>query len=140
LGYSLAGKRIYANRVSTMERVDRLSRGPFSNQLSKFGSQISLTLFSLAPAIFAVALLAAKIHRIDLSSLLFIRLALASFCVVLFFLFRFLDIAHEQHAHADSALYTTETSLLESEERFRQRSHGRNDCQPVPRPTWAGCT
>lgn len=39
---------------------------------------------------------------------------------MLLFLFRFLHIANEQHQQADSALDTTETSLLESEERFRQ--------------------
>jgi len=46
--------------------------------------------------------------------------ALATLCVVLLFLFRFLHLANEQHQQADSALDTTETSLLESEERFRQ--------------------
>jgi PAS domain S-box-containing protein len=102
-----------------MERVDRFSRGPFSNQLSKFGSRISLTLFSLALAIFVVALLAARIHSIDLSSLL-LGIALTTLCLVLFFLFRFLHIAHRQHAQADTALDSTEISLLESEERFRQ--------------------
>jgi PAS domain S-box-containing protein len=78
-----------------------------------------LTLFCLAFAILVVALLAAKIHSIDLSSLL-LGGALATLCVVLLFLFRFLHLANEQHEQADSALGTTETSLLESEERFRQ--------------------
>jgi PAS domain-containing protein len=40
--------------------------------------------------------------------------------VVLLFLFRFLHLASGQHEQAYSALDTTETSLLESEERFRQ--------------------
>src|SRR5258706_852786 len=102
-----------------MERVDRLRRGFLSNQLTRFGWRISLTLFCLALAILLVALLAARIHSIDLSSLL-LGVALATLCVVLFFLFRFLHIANEQHKQADSALDTTETSLLESEERFRQ--------------------
>jgi len=102
-----------------MERVDRLRRGFFSNQLSKFGWRISLTLFCLASAILVVALLAARIHSLDLSSLL-LGVALATLCVVLLFLFRFLHLANEQHEQADSALDTTETSLLESEERFRQ--------------------
>jgi PAS domain S-box-containing protein len=47
-------------------------------------------------------------------------IALATFCVVLFFFSRFLLMAREQHWQAASALDTTETSLLESEERFRQ--------------------
>jgi len=50
-GYYRAGNSIWAYRGSTMERVDRLRRGFFSNQLSKFGSRISLTLFCLALAI-----------------------------------------------------------------------------------------
>jgi PAS domain S-box-containing protein len=102
-----------------MERVDRLRRAFFSNQLSKFGWRISLTLFCLAFAILLVALLAARIHSIDLSSLL-LGVALATLCVVLLFLFRFLHLANVQHEQADSALDITETSLLESEERFRQ--------------------
>jgi PAS domain S-box-containing protein len=117
--YYRAGSSICAHRGSTMERVDRLRRGFFSNQLSKFGWRISLTLFCLALAILLVALLAAKIQSIDLSSLL-LGVGLATLCVVLFFLFRFLHIANEQHEQADCALNTTETSLLESEERFRQ--------------------
>ena len=39
---------------------------------------------------------------------------------MLFFLFRFLHLANAQHEQADSALDTSENSLLESEERFRQ--------------------
>src|SRR5712671_4341132 len=102
-----------------MERVDRLRRGFLSNQLTRFGWRISLTLFCLALAILVVALLAARIHSIDLSSLL-LGVALATLCVVLFFLFRFLHLANAQHEQADSALDTSENSLLESEERFRQ--------------------
>jgi PAS domain S-box-containing protein len=102
-----------------MERVDRLRRGFFSNHLSKFGWRISLTLFFLAFAILLVALLAARIHSIDLSSLL-LGVALAALLVVFFFLFRFLHLANEQHAQANSALDITETSLFESEARFRQ--------------------
>ncbi|MBS1852787.1 MAG: PAS domain S-box protein [Acidobacteria bacterium] len=78
-----------------------------------------MTLFSLAFAILLVALLATRVDTIDLSSLL-LGVALATLCAVLFFLFRFLHLANEQHEHADSALDTTESSLLESEERFRQ--------------------
>ena len=102
-----------------MERVDRLRRGFFSNQLSRFGSRISLTLFCLAVAILVVAILAARVRSIDLSSLL-LGIALTTLCVVVFFLFRFLHLAKKQHDDADFALDTTETSLLESEERFRQ--------------------
>ena len=102
-----------------MERVDRLRSGFFSSQLSKFGWRISLTLLSLAMAILLVAILAARIHNLDLSSLL-LGVALATLCVVLFFLSRFLGIAYEQHIQADGALNITETSLLDSEERFRQ--------------------
>jgi PAS domain S-box-containing protein len=47
-------------------------------------------------------------------------IALATFCLVLLFFSRFLLLAREQHRQAASALDTTETSLLESEERFRQ--------------------
>lgn len=117
--YYRAGNTICAYRGSTMERVNRLRRGFFSNQLSRFGWRISLTLFCLAFAILVVALLAARIRNIDLSSLL-LGVALATLCVVLLFLFRFLHLANEQHQQADSALDITETSLLESEERFRQ--------------------
>ena len=46
--------------------------------------------------------------------------ALATLCAVLFFLFRFLHLAKNQHDEVDSVLDTTETSLQESEERFRQ--------------------
>jgi PAS domain-containing protein len=117
--YYRAGNSICACLESIMERVDGLRRGFFSNQLSKSGWRISLTLLFLAFAILLVALLAARIHSIDLSSLL-LGVALATLCVVLFFLFRFLHLANEQHEQADAALDTTETSLLESEERFRQ--------------------
>jgi PAS domain S-box-containing protein len=47
-------------------------------------------------------------------------IALATFCVVLFFLSRSLLQLREQQQETASALDTTETSLLESEERFRQ--------------------
>jgi PAS domain S-box-containing protein len=47
-------------------------------------------------------------------------IALATFCVVLFFLSRSLLLLREQQQEAAGALDTTEASLLESEERFRQ--------------------
>jgi PAS domain S-box-containing protein len=63
--------------------------------------------------------MAARLHNFDLSSLL-LGVALAMFCVVVFFLSRFLSEAREQEKRAASALGNTEASLLESEERFRQ--------------------
>src|SRR5580700_3345669 len=101
-----------------MERVDRLRR-EFSSSHTKFGWRISTTLFCLAFVICVVALLAARLHNFDLSSLL-LGVALATFCVVVLFLSRFLSEAREQERRAASALDTTEASLLESEERFRQ--------------------
>ena len=118
-GATIGPETASAPSRSTMERVDRLRRGFFSNQLSRFGWRISLTLFCLAFAILVVALLAARIRSIDLSSLL-LGIALATLCVVILFLFRFLHLANQQHQQAASALDTTETLLLESEERFRQ--------------------
>jgi len=118
-GYYRAGNSICAYCGSIMERVDRLRHGFSSSQPSKFGSRISLTLFCLALAILVVALLAARVDSIDLSSLL-LGIALTTLCVVLFLLFRFLHMANQQHAQADTARDSTEISLLESEERFRQ--------------------
>ncbi len=102
-----------------MERVDRLRREFSPSHTSTFGWRISATLFCLAFVICAVAVLAARLHNFDISSLL-LGVALATFCVVAFFLSRFLSEAREQERRAASALDTTETSLLESEERFRQ--------------------
>ncbi len=102
-----------------MEQGSQLRRDSSRSHPSKFGWRISATLFCLALAILVVTLLATRLHAIDLSSLL-LGIAMATFCVVLFFFSRFLLIAREQHWQAASALDTTETSLLESEERFRQ--------------------
>jgi PAS domain S-box-containing protein len=102
-----------------MERVDRLRRELSSPEASKLGWRISATLFCLALAILVVTLLGTGLHTIDLSSML-LGIALATFCVVLFFFSRFLLIAREQHRQTASALDTTETTLLGSEERFRQ--------------------
>ena len=102
-----------------MERVDRLRHESSRSQMSKFGWRISATLFCLALAILVVTLLATRLHAIDLSSLL-LGIALATFCVVLFFFSRFLLVLREQQRQIASALDTTETSLWESEERFRQ--------------------
>jgi len=102
-----------------MMRVVRLRRGLVSSHTSKFGWRISATLFCLAFLICVVALLAARIHNFDLSSLL-LGVALATLCVVLIFLSRFLLEARIQEEHASSALGTTEACLQETEERFRQ--------------------
>jgi len=108
-----------SSRGSAMERVDRLRRESPSSHTPKSGWRISATLFCLAFIICVVAILAARLHNFDLSSLL-LGVALATFCVVAFFLSRFLSEAREQERRAARALDTTEVSLLESEERFRQ--------------------
>lgn len=95
-----------------MERVDRLRREFSSSHTAKFGWRISTTLFCLAFVICVVALLAARLHNFDLSSLL-LGVALATFCVVVLFLSRFLSEAREQERRAASALDTTEASLGE---------------------------
>ena len=102
-----------------MERVDRLRRELSSSHTSKFGWRISATLFCLAFTILAVTLVATKLRSIDLSSML-LGIGLATFCAVLFFLSRSLMHLREQHREAASALDTTQASLLESEQRFRQ--------------------
>lgn len=102
-----------------MKRVDRLRREVSSSQASKPSWRISLILFCLASAILTVTLLATRLHSIDLSSLL-LGIALATFCVVLFFFSRSLLLLREQHQETARVLNATEDSLLESEERFRQ--------------------
>jgi len=102
-----------------MERVERLRRESSASQTRKLGWRISLTLFCLASAILVVTLLATRLHSIDLSSLL-LGIALATFCVVLFFLSKSLLLLREQQRETASALDSTEASLIESEERFRQ--------------------
>ena len=102
-----------------MERLERLRRELSSSHTSKFGWRISAALFCFAFVICVVAILAARLHNFDLSSLL-LGVALAAFCGVAFFLSRFLSQAREQERLVSSALDTTEVSLLESEERFRQ--------------------
>jgi PAS domain S-box-containing protein len=83
------------------------------------GWRVSVALFSLAFLIFAVALLAARIHNFDLSSLL-LGLTLPALIAVAFFLFHALSAVREQEQRTVVALGTTEASLQESEERFRQ--------------------
>src|SRR6266849_8410471 len=100
-----------------MERVDRLRHESSRSHTSKFGWRISATLFCLALVILVVTLLATRLHTIDLSSML-LGIALATFCVVLFFLSMSLLQLRKQQQETASALGTTEASLLESEERF----------------------
>jgi len=102
-----------------MERVERLRRELSSSQTSKLGWRISLTLFCLASAILLVTLAATRLHSIDLSSLL-LGIALATFVAVLFFLSRSLLLLRDQQQETTCALNSTEASLMESEERFRQ--------------------
>jgi PAS domain S-box-containing protein len=102
-----------------MGQVQRLRRESSSSQTPKLGWRISLTLFCLASAILVVTLLATRLRSIDLSSVL-LGIALATFCVVLFFLSKSLLLLREQQREAVSALDSTEASLLESEQRFRQ--------------------
>jgi len=102
-----------------MEQGSQLRRDSSRSHPAQFGWRISATLFCLAFAILVVTLLASKLHTVDLSSML-LGIALATVCVVLFFFSRFLLVLREQQRQTASALDTTETSLLESEERFRQ--------------------
>ena len=102
-----------------MERVERPRRESSSSQTPKLGWRISLTLFCLASVILVVTLLATRLHSIDLSSLL-LGIALPTFCVVLFFLSKSLLLLREQQRATASTLDSTEASLMESEERFRQ--------------------
>ena len=102
-----------------MEQGSQLRRNSSRGHPSQFGGRISTTLFCLALAILVVTLLASRLHTIDLSSML-LGIALAAVCVVLFFFSRFLLVVREQQRQTASALDNTETSLLESEERFRQ--------------------
>src|SRR4051812_19006727 len=102
-----------------MERVDQLRPGFSSSDTSGASSRISVSLCFLAIVILVVAILAAKLRNFDLSSLL-LGIALATWCVVAYFFFRYLSHAREQGRRAASALDMTEASLFESEERFRQ--------------------
>jgi len=118
-GSALARHAEISRRGSAMEKGSRLRRDASRSHTSKFGWRISATLFCLALVILAVTLLATRLHTIDLSSML-LGIALATFCVVLFFFSRSLLELREQQKQTVSALDSTETSLLESEERFRQ--------------------
>ena len=102
-----------------MEQVDRDPLASTRSPISTLGRPISSTLLGLALLILLLTLLATRLHSIDLSSML-LGIALATFCVVLFFISRsLLELREEQRQTAD-ALDTTETSLLESKQRFQQ--------------------
>lgn len=102
-----------------MKKADRLQRESVRSHTSALGWHLSPILFCLALFILLLTALAARFHRFDLSSLL-LGIALATFCVVLFFLSRSLLQLREEQLQTAHALDTTETSLLESEQRFRQ--------------------
>ena len=92
-----------------MDRVHRIYRA----------SRISSILFSLALTVLLLTLLATRVHTVDLSSMLF-GAALATFCLVLFFLFGSLLRLRAEQRQTAHTLDIKEASLLESEERFRQ--------------------
>lgn len=102
-----------------MQQVARFREEVSNSPSSRAGKRISAALFSLALLILAVALLAARIHNFDLSSLL-LGITLPALIAVAFFLFHALSAAREQGHQAVSVLDSTEASLRESEERFRQ--------------------
>ncbi len=102
-----------------MSRVDRLRGSCDGSQRSSSGWLVSITLFCLALVILLLTLLAARLHSIDVSSML-LGGALATLCVVLSFLFGTLWVAHRQQRETASALDASNASLLESEKRFRQ--------------------
>lgn len=102
-----------------MERVFRLRNRFLISRSSAAGWKISVAFFALAILILAVALLAARIHNFDLSSLL-LGITFPALMAVAFFLLNALSVAREQEKSVFRALDTTEASLKESEERFRQ--------------------
>jgi PAS domain S-box-containing protein len=102
-----------------MQRVDRLRGSSDDKPRSGSGWLVSATLFCLALVILLVSLLAARLQSFDMSSMLFGG-ALAAMCVVFSFLSRALWLAHQQQRKTASALYASEASLSQSEERFRQ--------------------
>jgi len=102
-----------------MKRFTRFRGEVSRSHLSAAGRRISAALFVLALLILTVALLAARIHNFDLSSLL-LGITLPALIAVAFFLFNSLSTAREQERQAVNVLDRTEASLHESEERFRQ--------------------
>ena len=102
-----------------MERVARFRDRFYNSHPSAAGWRISAALFCLAFLLLIVALLAARLHNFDLSSLL-LGVTLPALLAVAFFLFKSLSAVREQEKQTVSVLDTTEASLQESEERFRQ--------------------
>jgi PAS domain S-box-containing protein len=102
-----------------MERVTRFRDRFYNSHPSAAGWRISAALFCLAFLLLIVALLAARLHNFDLSSLL-LGVTLPALLAVAFFLFKSLSAVREQEKQTVSVLDTTEASLQESEERFRQ--------------------
>jgi PAS domain S-box-containing protein len=102
-----------------MERVDRLRRESSSSFTSQSVWRFSSILFCFALILLFLTLLANRLQSIDVSSML-LGIALATFCIVLVLLGRSLLLLREQQQETASALDSTEASLLQSEERFRQ--------------------
>ena len=102
-----------------MERVARFRDRFLNSHTSAAGWRISAALFCLAFLLLTVALLAARMHNFDLSSLL-LGVTLPALLAVAFFLVKALSIVRAHEKQTDSVLDTTEASLQESEERFRQ--------------------
>ncbi len=102
-----------------MERVPRFRYRFLDNHTSAAGWRISAGLFCLALLLLTVALLAARLHNFDLSSLL-LGVTLPALLAVAFFLVKALSTVRAHEKQTDSVLDTTEASLRESEERFRQ--------------------
>ena len=117
--YHLAGKSTSPKWGCEMERVARFRDRFLISHTSAAGWRISAALFFLALLILVAALLAARIRNFDLSSLL-LGITLPTLIIGALFLFKALSVAREQERQAVSVLGTTEASLQDSEERFRQ--------------------
>jgi len=102
-----------------MERVIRFRDRLLNSPASAAGWRVSAALFCLAFLLLTAALLAARIHNFDLSSLL-LGVTFPALFVVAFFLFKALSAVREREKQIAIVLDTTEASLQESEERFRQ--------------------
>jgi len=101
-----------------MERLARFRNRSLSHP-STAGWKISVALFALAFLVLTASLLAVRIHNFDLSSLL-LGISLPALIAVAFFLFHALVAVREHERSTVYALDTTEASLQDSEERFRQ--------------------
>lgn len=102
-----------------MESVNVHDLGSRRNHTLEFSWRVSSSLLCLALAILVLTLLATTTKSVDPSSLL-LGVALASFCVVLFFLYRSLLQLRTRQQQAAKELDDAEASLRESERRFRQ--------------------